>query len=114
MSDCLFCKMVAGEIEPHMVYENDHVLAFRDIKPRAPVHVLIIPKKHIPTLNDLAADDTQVAGEILQAAKVVAQREGILESGYRTVFNCGEDAGQDVYHIHLHLLGGRNMTWPPG
>ena len=114
MSDCLFCKMVAGEIEPHVVYENDHVLAFRDINPRAPVHVLIIPKKHIPTLSDLTDADTQLAGEILQAAKQVAQLEGIAETGYRTVFNNGSHAGQEVYHIHLHLLGGRDMTWPPG
>jgi histidine triad (HIT) family protein len=106
--------MVAGEIEPHVVYENDHVLAFRDINPRAPVHVLIIPKKHIPTLSDLTDADTQLAGEILQAAKQVAQLEGIAETGYRTVFNNGSHAGQEVYHIHLHLLGGRDMTWPPG
>lgn len=114
MSDCLFCKMVAGEIEPHVVYENDHVLAFRDINPRAPVHVLVIPKKHIATLNDLEQDDTVIAGEIVQAAKQVAQMEGIDQTGYRTVFNCGDHAGQDVYHIHLHVLGGRHMTWPPG
>lgn len=114
MSDCLFCKMVAGEIEPHVVYENDHVLAFRDIKPRAPVHVLIIPKKHIANLNDLADEDTLIAGEVLQAAKQVARIEGVNETGYRTVFNNGVHAGQEVYHIHLHLLGGRDMSWPPG
>lgn len=114
MTDCLFCKMVSGEIEPHVVYENDHILAFRDINPRALVHVLVIPKKHIATLNDLTPEDTALAGEIILAAKHVAEMEGIDQTGYRTVFNCGHDAGQEVYHVHLHLLGGRAMTWPPG
>ncbi|PCH86096.1 MAG: histidine triad nucleotide-binding protein [Piscirickettsiaceae bacterium] len=114
MSDCLFCKMVQGEITPDIVYETDKVLAFRDINPRAPVHVLVIPKKHIPTLADLADEDTLLMGEIMQAAKKVAEMEGLAESGYRTVFNCKKDAGQEVYHIHLHLLGGRSMQWPPG
>lgn len=114
MSDCLFCKMIQGEITPDIVYETANVLAFRDIAPRAPTHVLIIPKKHIPTLADMTSEDTLLMGEIMQAAKQVAQMEGIADSGYRTVFNCKQDAGQEVYHIHLHLLGGRAMQWPPG
>ena len=114
MSDCLFCKMVSGEITPDIVYETDTVLAFRDINPQAPTHVLIIPKKHIETLADMAEQDVLLMGEIMLVAKKVAEIEGIAESGYRTVFNCKQDAGQEVYHIHLHLLGGRKMKWPPG
>ncbi|WP_077728957.1 histidine triad nucleotide-binding protein [Methylocaldum sp. 14B] len=114
MTDCLFCKMVAGDIKPAVVYENDHVLAFRDIRPRAPVHVLIIPKRHIPTLDDLPEADSVLASELLQAARKVARSEGIAESGYRTVINCRGDSGQEVYHLHLHVLGGRPMSWPPG
>lgn len=112
MTDCLFCKMVAGDIKPDVVYEDDTVLAFRDIGPQAPVHVLVIPKRHVATLNDL--DDTQLAGQLLQAAARVAKQEGLAESGYRTVFNCNSDGGQTVFHLHLHLLGGRQMAWPPG
>jgi len=114
MTDCLFCKMVKGDIKPDIVYENDVVLAFRDIRPQAPVHVLVIPKKHIATLDDLEEEDTQLMGDIFQAAQKIAKSEGLADSGYRTVFNCKKDGGQDVYHIHLHLLGGRTMTWPPG
>jgi histidine triad (HIT) family protein len=114
MSDCLFCKMVEGAIQPAVVLENEHVLAFRDIHPRAPVHVLIIPKKHLATLNDLAPDDTELAGELLQAARQVAEMEGLAENGYRTVINCNANAGQEVFHLHLHVLGGRPMKWPPG
>lgn len=114
MSDCLFCKMVSGDITPDIVYETDTVLAFRDINPRAPVHVLVIPKKHIATLDDIEDQDSALMGEIIQAAKKIAQAEGIAESGYRTVFNCKGDGGQEVYHIHLHLLGGRALNWPPG
>lgn len=114
MSDCLFCKMVSGEITPDIVYETETVLAFRDINPQAPTHVLIIPKKHIETLADMAEEDVLLMGEIMLVAKKVAEIEEIAESGYRTVFNCKQDAGQEVYHIHLHLLGGRKMKWPPG
>jgi len=106
--------MVAGDIKPDVVYENESVLAFRDLNPQAPVHILIIPKKHIATLADIDAADTMLMGEILLAANKVAQLEGISDSGYRTVFNCKQDGGQEVYHIHLHLLGGRAMKWPPG
>lgn len=104
--------MVAGVINPDIVFEDENVLAFRDINPQAPVHILIIPKRHIAILNDL--DDTLLAGQILQTAVKLAKQEGIAETGYRTVFNCNKHGGQDVYHLHLHLLGGRQMTWPPG
>lgn len=114
MSDCLFCKMVSGEIAPDKVYENDKVLAFRDINPQAPTHVLVIPKQHIATLNDIDASHLDLVGELYLAAKEIARAEGIDERGYRTVMNCNEEAGQSVFHIHLHLLGGRGMTWPPG
>lgn len=114
MSDCLFCKFVSGEISPQTVYEDDDVLAFRDINPQAPCHVLIIPKKHISTLNDLTEEDADLVGKLYLAATKVAKQEGIDEAGYRTVMNCNEQAGQTVFHIHLHLLGGRRMNWPPG
>ncbi len=112
MTDCLFCKMANGEIKPDVVHEDDTVLAFRDINPQAPVHILIIPKQHIATLNDL--DDPMLAGQLLLTAKNLARQEGLSTDGYRTVFNCNRQGGQEVYHIHLHLLGGRQMTWPPG
>ncbi|MFI3187592.1 MAG: histidine triad nucleotide-binding protein [Methylococcaceae bacterium] len=112
MTDCIFCKMVAGLIKPDVVFEDDNILAFRDIKPQAPTHILIIPKRHVATLNDL--DDTLLAGQLLQAAIMLAKQEGLSEAGYRTVFNCNRHGGQDVYHLHLHLLGGRQMVWPPG
>ena len=114
MSDCLFCKMVAGEIQPDVVFEDDEVLAFRDVNPQAPVHVLVIPRSHIATTNDLDADNAHLLGKLYLAAKKIAADEGIAESGYRTVINCNAGAGQSVYHIHLHLLGGRAMGWPPG
>ncbi len=112
MTDCLFCKMVAGDIKPDVVYEDDEVLAFRDINPRAPTHILIIPKRHVATMNDL--DDQQLAGKLLLTVSGLAEREGLSETGYRTVINCNENAGQEVFHLHLHLLGGRRMSWPPG
>ncbi len=114
MSDCLFCRMVAGEISADVVYEDDDVLAFRDINPQAPTHVLVVPKEHIGTINELNSSDAQIMGQLFLAAKKVAEQEGIAEVGYRTVMNCNEDAGQTVFHIHLHVLGGRRMTWPPG
>ena len=112
MADCIFCKMASGEIKPDIVFENDHVLAFKDNNPQAPIHVLVIPKAHIATLNDL--NDTRLGGEILEVAVSVADELGIAEAGYRTVFNCNGNGGQAVYHLHLHLLGGRQLTWPPG
>ena len=104
--------MVTGEIKADVVFEDDTVLAFRDINPQAPVHLLIIPKAHIATLNDL--DDALLAGRLLQTAVKLAKQEGLSEDGYRTVFNCNRKGGQEVYHLHLHVLGGRQMIWPPG
>ena len=112
MTDCLFCKMITGEIRPDVVYEDENVLAFKDINPQAPVHILIIPKLHVETLNDL--DDSVLAGELLQTAIKLAKQEGLAEEGYRTVLNCNEKGGQEVFHLHMHLLGGRQMQWPPG
>ena len=114
MADCLFCKIIDHEIPADIVYENDSILAFNDINPVAPVHILIIPKKHISTLNDLEENHTQTMGELFLAAKEIALKKGLSDTGYRTVFNCNEDAQQTVFHIHLHLIGGRKMTWPPG
>ena len=114
MTDCLFCKMVSGEIKPDVVYEDEHVLAFRDVNPQAPTHVLVIPKQHVSTLNDLDEAQLKLAGRMTLAAATIADQEGIADSGYRTVMNCNSDGGQTVFHIHLHLLGGRAMTWPPG
>jgi len=110
---CLFCKIVAGEIPAKRVYEDEDVVAFEDINPQAPVHVLLIPKRHIPTLNDLQEGDDRLVGTLVRRAAAIANERG-LAAGYRTVFNCNSDAGQTVFHIHLHLLGGRRMTWPPG
>ncbi len=114
MTDCLFCKMVAGEIQPDVVRETDEVLAFRDINPQAPTHILIIPKRHIATLNDITPEDAGLVGRLFTVARELAVSEGIAESGYRCVFNCNRDAGQEVFHLHLHLLGGRRFSWPPG
>ena len=114
MSDCLFCRMVKGEIKPDVVYEDEEVLAFRDLNPQAPVHVLVIPKLHLSTLNDLEESHAALMGKLYLAAKQVAEQEGMAERGYRTVINCNAEAGQSVYHIHLHLLAGRAMHWPPG
>ncbi len=114
MTNCLFCKIVEKEIPSDIVFENDNILAFRDINPQAPTHILIIPKVHIPTLNDLTENHQKLIGEMLLTAQNLAEKEGIAKKGYRTVFNCNNDGGQEVYHIHLHLLGGRKMTWPPG
>lgn len=112
MSDCLFCKMAAGTIKPNVVYEDDQVLAFRDIQPQAPVHILIIPKRHVDTLNGL--EDGGLAGKLLLTAVQIAKAEGLAEDGYRTVINCNADGGQTVFHLHMHLLGGRQLSWPPG
>jgi histidine triad (HIT) family protein len=114
MSETLFSKIIRREIPANIVYEDDDVLAFRDIQPQAPVHVLFVPKRAIPTLNDLATEDAALVGKLVLAAAAFAKREGFAEAGYRTVFNCNPDGGQSVYHIHLHLLAGRQMTWPPG
>jgi histidine triad (HIT) family protein len=112
--DCLFCKIVGGEIPADVVHESETALAFRDINPQASTHVVIIPKRHIATMNDLEADDEAVVGSLFTAAKVIARQEGLADRGYRVVMNCNEDAGQSVFHIHLHMLGGRQLSWPPG
>ncbi|WP_369623991.1 histidine triad nucleotide-binding protein [Marinobacterium sp. BA1] len=111
--DCLFCKILEGEIPAERVYEDDQVIAFRDINPQAPFHCLIIPRKHIATLNDIADEDREVVGHMIQVASKIAQQQGFDQDGYRTVFNCNTHGGQTVYHIHLHLLGGKPMGWPP-
>ena len=114
MSDCLFCKIIDGDIPADVVFENEDVLAFRDISPQAPTHILIIPRRHISTINDLGDGDRETVGSLFIAAKQIAADEGLSEAGYRVVMNCGEGAGQSVFHIHLHLLGGRGLGWPPG
>lgn len=114
MSDELFLKIIRREIPADIVYESDAVLAFRDIAPQAPTHILIVPKRRVPTINDLGADDAMLVGQMVLAARDIAGQEGISEDGYRLVFNCNRDGGQSVYHIHLHLLGGRPLSWPPG
>lgn len=114
MSDTLFEKIVAREIPADIVFEDDELLAFRDIEPQAPVHILIIPKKRIATLNDLESAHAELVGRMVLTAAKIAKDEGIAEDGYRLNLNCNEQGGQSVYHIHLHLLGGRQMAWPPG
>ena len=114
MAECLFCKIVSREIPASIVYEDDRVLAFNDVNPQAPTHVLVVPKRHIATLNDLSANDDQIVGEVVRRAAAIAEERGISAAGFRTVFNTNRDAGQTVFHIHLHLLGGRAMSWPPG
>jgi histidine triad (HIT) family protein len=110
----LFEKIIAREIPADIVYETDEVIAFRDITPKAPTHILIVPKKAIETINDLSDQDAHLIGKITLAAKEIAKQEKIEQNGYRLVFNCNKDGGQSVYHIHCHLLGGRQMEWPPG
>jgi len=110
MSDCLFCKIRDGEIPGDIIYENDDVLAFNDVNPQAPVHVLIIPKQHIATINYIEDSDEQLIGKLFSAAKTIAQQKGVSDEGYRLVANCNEKAGQTVFHIHVHLMTGRDMT----
>lgn len=114
MSDCLFCKMTRGDIPVDKLYENDHVLAFHDIRPQAPTHFLVIPKMHIETLDAMTAEQGFLVGEMYLAAAEIARDLGVSEQGYRSVINCKDNGGQTVYHIHLHVLGGRAMHWPPG
>jgi len=113
-SDCLFCKILAGEIPADLVYESETAVAFRDINPQAPTHVIVIPRKHIATINDIGQDDQEIVGSLYTAAKEIAAEAGIADEGYRAVMNCNEGAGQSVFHIHLHVLGGRALGWPPG
>jgi histidine triad (HIT) family protein len=112
MTDCLFCKIVRGEIPAAMVYETDAVLAFKDIHPKAPTHVLVVPKKHIATVDDVEPGDAALLGQLFLAAREIARQAGVVESGYRLAVNCGAGAGQTVFHVHLHVLGGRGMQWP--
>jgi histidine triad (HIT) family protein len=114
MTDCLFCKIVDGDVPAEIVHQTDSVVAFRDISPKAPTHVLVIPREHIATINDIDPGHEETIGQLFSAAKSIAADEGLSESGYRVVMNCGEGAGQSVFHIHLHLLGGRPLSWPPG
>ena len=114
MADCLFCKIVNREIPASIVYEDERILAFNDINPQAPTHVLVVPKAHIATLNDVSSQDDQIVGELVRRAAAIAKTRGISTGGFRTVFNTNREAGQTVFHIHLHLLGGRAMEWPPG
>ena len=111
---CLFCKIINREIPASIVYEDDQILAFNDIGPQAPTHVLVVPKKHIATLNDVQDIDARLVGTLVQRAAAIAKERGIDAAGYRTVFNTNRDAGQTVFHIHLHLIGGRSLGWPPG
>jgi len=114
MADCLFCKIINREIPGSIVYEDDHLIAFNDINLQAPTHVLIVPKRHIASLNELSEDEDQIVGELVRRAAAIAAARGIAAGGYRTVFNTNRDGGQTVLHVHLHLLGGRPMHWPPG
>jgi histidine triad (HIT) family protein len=114
MSDCLFCKMVAGDIKPDVLYSDEHVLAIRDINPQAPFHALVIPREHIATLNDLEPRHADTVGRMYLAARDLAAAQGFAADGFRTVMNCNRLAGQTVFHIHLHVLAGRAMHWPPG
>ena len=111
---CLFCRIASGEIPASKVYEDDEVLAFNDINPQAPLHVLVIPKRHISTTNDLSATDDGLVGTLVRRAAAIAREAGYADRGYRVVMNCNAEAGQTVFHIHLHLLAGRGLGWPPG
>ena len=114
MNNCLFCRIIRHEIPASIEYEDEQVLAFNDINPQAPTHVLIVPKRHIATLSEIGPADDQLVGEIVRRAAAIAEARGIAAGGFRTIFNTNRDAGQTVFHIHLHLLGGRSMAWPPG
>jgi histidine triad (HIT) family protein len=114
MAQCLFCQIINRELNATIVYEDDHVVAFNDINAQAPTHVLVVPRRHIASLNDLTEDDDQIVGEVVRRAAAIAKAKGVSESGFRTVFNTNREAGQTVFHIHLHLIGGRTMHWPPG
>lgn len=114
MQDCIFCKIIKSETPANIVYQDERVIAFDDLYPKAPIHKLIIPRQHIATLNELTEQDEQLLGHMVYVAKQLAKELNIDEKGYRTLINCNADAGQIIFHIHLHLLGGRRMTWPPG
>jgi histidine triad (HIT) family protein len=111
---CLFCRIIAGEIPGTFLYQDDRLVVLQDINPQAPLHALVVPRKHIATLNDLSAEDDGLVGEMVRRAALVAREKGVAEGGYRAVLNCNREAGQTVFHIHLHVIGGRPMAWPPG
>lgn len=114
MTSCLFCRIVAGEIPSRKVYEDEEIFAFEDINPQAPVHILLIPKRHIATISEVTQQDQALMGKMMLAATRIAHQKGLSENGYRLVVNCNQDGGQVVFHVHFHLLGGRPMAWPPG
>ena len=114
MGDCLFCGIIKGDIKGDIVYQDSSVVAFRDINPKAPVHLLIVPRKHLSTLLDVGEEDKELIGDMMTVSTKLAKDQGISEDGFRVVVNCGAGAGQSVFHIHFHLLGGRPLTWPPG
>jgi histidine triad (HIT) family protein len=111
---CLFCRIIAGEIPGTFLHQDDRLVVLQDINPQAPLHALVIPRQHIATLNDLSAEDDGLVGEMVRRAALVAREKGVAEGGYRAVLNCNREAGQTVFHIHLHVIGGRPMAWPPG
>jgi len=113
-SACLFCRIISGEIPSKKLYEDDHLVAFADINPQAPFHALVVPRQHVATLNDLGPEHDAIVGEMVRRGAALAKEHGYAERGYRTVFNCNADAGQAVFHIHLHVLAGRKLSWPPG
>jgi histidine triad (HIT) family protein len=111
---CLFCRIAAGEVPARLVYQDDEVVAFHDVNPQAPLHVLVVPRAHIARLDDLSPEHDRLVGALVRRGAAIAAESGLAPGGYRTIFNCGRDAGQSVFHIHLHVLGGRPMAWPPG
>ncbi len=111
---CLFCRIIAGELPGTFLYQDDRLVVLQDINPQAPLHALVIPRRHIATLNDLSAEDDGLVGEMVRRAAILAREKGVADAGYRAVLNCNREAGQTVFHIHLHVLGGRPMAWPPG
>ena len=114
MSDCIFCKIAAGEIPADKVFEDDLVVGFRDLQPQAPTHIVIIPRKHVETMNDFTEGDSELLSRIMLVCQRIAADEGLSDDGYRVVMNCNKNGGQSVYHVHAHVLGGRRMSWPPG
>jgi len=114
MSPCLFCQIINGELNASIVYQDERIIAFDDVNPQGPTHVLVVPRRHIASLNDLTEEDDQLVGELVRRAAAIAKSRGIANAGFRTVFNTNREAGQTVFHIHLHLIGGRTLHWPPG
>ncbi|HEV3141633.1 MAG TPA: histidine triad nucleotide-binding protein [Vicinamibacterales bacterium] len=114
MAECLFCKIINREINATIVYEDERVVAFNDINPQGPTHVLVVPRRHIASLNDVTPEDDQIVGEVVRRGAAIAKQRGISAGGFRSVFNTNRDAGQTVFHIHLHVIGGRPLHWPPG